>query len=449
MNTTKLIIVKTILIAAALTSITPGYSQDSKTGDKKEVKVIVIEKDGKQEVIVENVEHLVDSILKEIDIELDNIDIDFNDHEKKVIVKHLETGKRPFHVRKTRSLNTDRPFLGVEFRESKTKELEVTKVVEGSAADIMVLKKGDEIIEMNGIRVNGDIVEALNKHRAGDKVVLKVKRGRRLKHIEGILGRKPDAAMPISMNFDNEGFIVKDLTPARKPMLGVFLYESDNMVTVSSVIDNSAAQDMGLESGDIIKEINNIPISSRNDVLSAIKEIGTGNSISVKYLRNGLENLGKANIKEMAYAPTLNKQIRVMRTMEHSKNNFDWKSENGNAIVKVLVINEENNDVVVLKSSENGNEKVRVFKSDLAIESLEIFPNPTKGSLKLAFGIEEGSDVTLKVFDINNREIEVQNFTGTNDRIETQLELGNNPPGVYLLQIEKEGKSLYRKIILE
>jgi len=475
----------------------------------------------------------------------------------------------------------NRAFLGIEFEEVHERRVDgvrVTKVVENSAAEIMGLKVGDIILSINGDDLaDGDIGGALSKYQPGDVVELEVKRGMRTKDFKGVLGRrseprfshsfpsttdahhyfefnsKPKLGVNVS---DEEGEVlvtgiikgsaaeemglqagdviteignnkVSSIAELRealqefelgdeievtyrrdgndeqvkaelkalqnyflfddeeefghdfdmdfsfdsepKPMLGVHVSDKEGEVLIQSIISESAAEKMDLQEGDIIEAINGTEVNTIEELIKAIQQLESGDEIQVRYRRDGSTQQGKAELTEVnsseitRYRYELHRHTDTLKMHELEKHlekvhelynsNYNiWTNKDGATKVKVIIIqssDKSKNEEIVLRSRVDGDDNVMVFESDLELKSLDLFPNPSEGQLTISFDPEENPDVTIRVISIDNKEVYNSNYNDVGGIFNETIELGNNPPGMYILQIESGGKSHFERIVLK
>jgi hypothetical protein len=85
---------------------------------------------------------------------------------------------------------------------------------------------------------------------------------------------------------------------------------------------------------------------------------------------------------------------------------------------------------------------------ELTLELLEIYPNPTTGILNVNYKLEEEGSTTIKV--INMTGVELYNIEYENvSTVKEVLQLTELSAGVYFIQIEADGRKLYRRILIK
>lgn len=83
--------------------------------------------------------------------------------------------------------------------------------------------------------------------------------------------------------------------------------------------------------------------------------------------------------------------------------------------------------------------------NDFANEQVSIYPNPTNGVVKINIP-NYFSDLNIKVYDLNGREILKQNVPNFN--LESSIDLSGKASGFYVLKIEGENLNFSKKIML-
>lgn len=349
-------------------------------------------------------------------------------------------------------------FLGVEFEKTADNEgVRITKVIEGSAAEVMGLEEGDIIMDINGDEINnGDLASALRAFQPGDVVELKVKRKRRTKEMKGVLGRR---AAPSNVYWQHN---LPQMTTTGKPKLGVHIAEKEGNVVIESIIPNSTAQEMGLQAGDVIESINKTDVHSIPELIEAIQAVGAGEEIEVKYQREGKTEKQTGTLKEVPMHSFFNNQFRfdfdslqipkMEKFFDFEDGEYEWLNEDFPSNVKVIILRGNKSGPsrdIVLKSLGDGSEEIRVLESDLELSNLELYPNPSEGQLTISFNTNGNNEVNIKVLSIDNREVYNGSFSDLNTSFSQTLDLGNNPPGLYILQIESGGKSYFERVVIK
>lgn len=92
-------------------------------------------------------------------------------------------------------------------------------------------------------------------------------------------------------------------------------------------------------------------------------------------------------------------------------------------------------------------EQTLPFMDKSGSHDITIYPNPTKGNLLLEIGqLSSESEGNIDVFDINGRAV-IGDISISRSR--TKINLSNEPPGVYFMSLNLDGKTTTWKIIKE
>ena len=102
-------------------------------------------------------------------------------------------------------------------------------------------------------------------------------------------------------------------------------------VEIEKVIENSAAEEAGLEKGDILKKVNGKDIKKMGDVISALDDTKAGDKVEVVYERNGKTKSTTATLKEREHKVIIGNDF-----------DFDWEDKDGN---RVIILEGDENEV--------------------------------------------------------------------------------------------------------
>src|SRR5580692_6575825 len=163
----------------------------------------------------------------------------------------------------------------------------------GSPAEKAGLKGGDVITSVNGkpVKTGNDLVNPIAQAPIGSKVKLNYVRDRSQKettatvedrtrvfpNAAGRMGDQPGETAPAEF-----GLHVEELTPDSARQLGV---NNVKGVLVSEVEPASFADDLGFGRGDVIVEINRVPVASMEDYKAAVGKLKPGENVVFKVLR--------------------------------------------------------------------------------------------------------------------------------------------------------------------
>lgn len=156
----------------------------------------------------------------------------------------------------------------------------VTQVENNSPASRAGLKVGDVITEVNGKMVNdaGELQVVVGQKEPGTKLDLTVMRDGKEEKLPVTLGTFGKNAEEKTASNENGkprwGIVLDDLTPDVRQQLQ--LGDSVNGAVIERVMPGSAADNAGLQRGDVITEVNRKPVKSAADVQKALADVANG-----------------------------------------------------------------------------------------------------------------------------------------------------------------------------
>jgi C-terminal processing protease CtpA/Prc len=211
-----------------------------------------------------------------------------------------------------------RPYLGVFYgnwnescdKQARKKEppvkegAAVTAVDDGTPAEKAGFQPGDVIIDFDGTKITGGdaLVDAINTHSPGDRVKITYYRGKDKRTADVTLGeREEEERGSDEMDWNAAGAGYERAMEAwadafaqagaDRAFLGVDGedMEDDEGVRITHVVENSAAQKMGLAEGDVIRRLNGTPIADFGSLAEEVQSQEPGEGVDVVIYRNGKE----------------------------------------------------------------------------------------------------------------------------------------------------------------
>jgi serine protease Do len=149
----------------------------------------------------------------------------------------------------------------------------ITDVIPGSPADKAGLKKGDIAVECNNKKINRiqDFSRLVGTIPIGESVKLIVVRDRERKSFGVTVKEKEEVKKLAPEKIGPDiGIQIEELTPEVAQNFGY--PETEQGVIIFQVEPRSAADEAGLKSGDVIKEVNRKPVNSLKDYRDTIKD---------------------------------------------------------------------------------------------------------------------------------------------------------------------------------
>jgi len=185
----------------------------------------------------------------------------------------------------------------------------VQKVTPGQPAAKAGIVASDIIVGANGgaVQDGEQLVAVISAAQPGSQVDLKVLRdgktmtipvtiGDRAQLVNGN-GSEESEAAPGEATTPRLGISLQNLSASDRQQLGL----TAGSVAVTTVEPGSFAEDMGLEKGDVIVEINRLKVTSAADVRNIMQSAKPGEAIAFKVMRND----GQGNWNSLFAAGTL------------------------------------------------------------------------------------------------------------------------------------------------
>jgi serine protease Do len=156
----------------------------------------------------------------------------------------------------------------------------ISDVFKGDPADKAGLKAGDIIVEINGkkIKDSHELLLTIASFHIGDKVDVKILRDAQERVFSVIVAERkgqPEIA-EMKQGMENFGMTVQDITPEIAQYLGLGVKSG---VIVVNVADGSPADEKGIQPQDIIRQIDDVKISSIKDYAKEISKKSDKKSI--------------------------------------------------------------------------------------------------------------------------------------------------------------------------
>lgn len=369
----------------------------------------------------------------------------------------------------------------------------ISSVIEGTSAEKAGLKEGEIITKFDGQVVEGQnhLIELVRSHKPGDVVEVEVYEDGHFRTVSVELGEKKiekriivapfdedgDYNFNFDFDFDTEGMqwnseeferqmeeLGKRLGEmgenmefhfdgmdehgehhnfhfehkgdnSKRAFLGVAPadYEEDG-VKIGRVIENSTAEAIGLEKGDIIYALNGEEIDDFEDLAEQLREAKPGDNVSVEFERDGKKMKLEGVLKSRSETKGAEMKWHGTRPMFTEKE------------VKVIIEIADITEAEAEKLNEATGIDVNP-DSDLAIKSLQFAPNPSNGDFNLTFELPNQGNTEIKVYDGNGRQVYYETLNNFKGSYNNRINISNEPNGVYFLIITQKDQQFSKKII--
>lgn len=347
------------------------------------------------------------------------------------------TGRKPM-VEEEEKVETHSPkaYLGV-YTEDLTRRIAeeldledlrgvlLSDIVDGTPADIAGLESEDVIIMMNGreIQAAWELSEVLRELAPGDDLVIGYIRDGEEEETKAVVGER---SSPTPIVEERPRRMLIEETGA---FLGVMLQTDSDApgVPVLGVDRHSAAEEAGLQEGDLIMRIGGQRTENYDSLSVVMRRLTPGEEVPIIYLRD--------------------ERRRRTTAVLGNRTNTRW----------ILVDPEQNLDPAAIveevrtQDRRTGEQLARHMKApSLEMDFFEFYPNPNQGIFTLNFELEEPGDVMIRVYDPQGGLVylqEIEDFEGDYRR---EIDLGQGlTKGLYLIQVIQGSEGMVAKMIVK
>jgi serine protease Do len=182
------------------------------------------------------------------------------------------------------------PELAEQFQVKEKEGVLVAQIHQGTGAEKAGLISGDIIksVDEKAIKNVNELVKEIQKKKVGQKVKLSMVRDGKPMTIEVTLSAMPDKPEPMKEKEVEEklGAQVQELTPQLATRYRISS-EIKRGIVVIGIEEGSPADELGLQEGDVILEINRKKIETIKDFEKAIKDLNLEKGIVFRLHRKG------------------------------------------------------------------------------------------------------------------------------------------------------------------
>jgi serine protease Do len=182
------------------------------------------------------------------------------------------------------------PALAKSFDLKEKKGALVAQVVSGSPAEKAGIEQGDVIVEFDGKEVadSKDLPRLVASTPVGKSVSIKLWRNGKVLDRQVKVGEMQEKVEMTKAPFQKSlGITVQNLTPEIAKGLGL---KKDTGVVVTRVEPGSPAADAGIQTGDVIREVDRRPVKDAEDFIQKIEKAKVQDNILLS-LQRGQNNL--------------------------------------------------------------------------------------------------------------------------------------------------------------
>ena len=194
------------------------------------------------------------------------------------------------------------------------------------------------------------------------------------------------------------------------------------------------------DNGDVQKKVMIMKMESRDDLDESDVNVFMDQDIDLQWnvdSSDGEHKIIKINCK------VGDKEMNQVFVFDHDTMLMDVDSNNFNSFVFISRDKGENNEKTFgTKLSE---EKL----SNMPIEDLSMYPNPTDGNFRAEFNVVEESDVVLSITDSKGAMIFEKELNSFKGRFKEDVDLSKEEAGLYFFNIKIGNDIQSRKILLQ
>lgn len=321
----------------------------------------------------------------------------------------------------------------------KTDGLYITKVVPNTPAAASGLQAFDYVYQVDNYELKDfhNIGQVLKNYQPNEQAGLYIVRNGEEQRLAVNFGRRGDYPKQKQSNEED-------------PFLGISQSHDKQPKGVNGVIvnvsDNTTAEYMGLEDGDVITAINNYPTLDWHDLGAAIDLNKVGEPISIQLVRAGEEMTKTAPIASLA---------------DYHDSEYPYgviEEQPAIAVIEDVQSTESDIEDVIIEMEDMPKEEAEEMKEELGIdmplvqnleiESLNIFPNPTEGMFNIRFMLPNTGATAIRVFNSNGQMIYANDLGNFSGDFNGRIDLTNNPAGTYFLMVQQKGYSISKKVVV-
>jgi serine protease Do len=181
------------------------------------------------------------------------------------------------------------PELARSFNLSPDKGVLVAQVEPDSPASRSGIQSGDVILQYNGKEVHNaqDLSLAVADTQVGSPARMEILRNGRPMTLDVKVGERADKVEEASSSSGEAdhgklGITVESITPQIARAMNL---SSNRGALVREVKQGSPADDAGVQPGDVIREINHVPVNSASELIAVVRNLKSGSTVLLKIQR--------------------------------------------------------------------------------------------------------------------------------------------------------------------
>ena len=209
---------------------------------------------------------------------------------------------------------------------------------------------------------------------------------------------------------------------------------------------------MGVQRGDVITAIDDVPMYNYDDIHAAIDNRNVGDDIKLTIYRDGEYLDFQRSIKSLAATHNDHSRGEGVNVIKGESEN----APNSEISVNPIAIEEmpESPEIEMPQTQEteatnNTSTQSSSFVQNFEVEQLKVFPNPTTGIIDINFTLPQEGRTAIRIFDATGRVVYENNLGNFQGTFSDRIDIANNAKGTYFLMLA-QGKFMdTRRILLQ
>jgi len=89
------------------------------------------------------------------------------------------------------------------------------------------------------------------------------------------------------------------------------------------------------------------------------------------------------------------------------------------------------------------------IKEDIVTDVFSLWPNPSNGTVNIAFNSSSNDDVAIRLYDISGRLVDTQLFENNSGAFNQEVRFNNVKNAMYILSIHSGDTHIHKRLIIK
>lgn len=332
----------------------------------------------------------------------------------------------------------------------------IDRLYPDAAAQQAGLQIMDYIYAVDGKTVSRSrsLNDLLEDYEPGDQVEITYLRQGRTATKNLTLSRRSELDMP-------------KVEKTEDPFLGISLRHDEVPEAINgppvSITENSTAQAMGLEDGDIITAIDGYPVIDWHDMNPLIDMREVGDDIELAVYRDGETFTRRRPIKSTAATHGNHSRPdgpQIIQPEGETEEAIEAQTLPPVAQAELQSIAPQEIPQLSFLATDLQEEepqagetaataKPAAFVRNLQVETLNIFPNPNTGIFDIQFELPERGETAVYIYNPAGQPVYFNTLGDFSGTFSDRIDIANGVRGIYFLELRQGQQRLTRKIVLQ